>query len=484
MDTSSRQDTSVSALSLYLAPVPVVFLGAVIIALHLILPLRPAQAISFEPPLLLPVLNTVFLFIVSGAIAYVAMRSYLLSGSPTILLLGCGVLMLGTGALVAGWLSGLAGANANITVFNVSALFSSMLHTAGSIVNLKQGPPEPDPSARWRRLAAGYLGVFALVGFLALAVIAGILPPFVQGRNPTMARQVVLACTLALFAVSFAFMIFRFMRNRSQFLHWYSLALALLVVSMASFLLARVAADPIIWAGRCARYVAGIYFVLAVVSATRDARSRGIDLDQVLADLFSTSKVYWQDILATVSDAIISCDDRGRVVQWNHAAERIFGYSYAEVIEQDLDLILPGMRAMSVGADAATAFRTGVIEVDLKRKDSTTLFGEASVSTRKLAAGNVVTFVIRDVTERKRAELALQESERRWATTLESIGDAVIATDTAGEITFMNGVAEQLTGWTFAEAAQRPVMEVLKIVNEETRREADNPPLQKFSRKE
>ena len=53
-----------------------------------------------------------------------------------------------------------------------------------------------------------------------------------------------------------------------------------------------------------------------------------------------------------------------------------------------------------------------------------------------------------DITERKRAEEALSESEQRYATTLASIGDAVIATDIEGRITFMNAVAEELTGWS------------------------------------
>ena len=70
---------------------------------------------------------------------------------------------------------------------------------------------------------------------------------------------------------------------------------------------------------------------------------------------------------------------------------------------------------------------------------------------------------------------ALRESERRWVTTLSSIGDAVIATDTAGLVTFMNPVAQELTGWTLAEAAGRPVREVFRIVNEYTRVEVENP---------
>ncbi len=78
-------------------------------------------------------------------------------------------------------------------------------------------------------------------------------------------------------------------------------------------------------------------------------------------------------------------------------------------------------------------------------------------------------------TLRKRAEEVLKESEQRWATTLASIGDAVISTDVEGHITFMNAEAEALTGWTLAEASTKPITEVFNIINEYTRREADNP---------
>jgi PAS domain S-box-containing protein len=69
----------------------------------------------------------------------------------------------------------------------------------------------------------------------------------------------------------------------------------------------------------------------------------------------------------------------------------------------------------------------------------------------------------------------LRESEQRWSTTLSSIGDAVIATDIAGRITFMNPVAEKMTGWNLKEAAKKPVTEVFNIINEQTRQKVVNP---------
>jgi PAS domain S-box-containing protein len=80
-----------------------------------------------------------------------------------------------------------------------------------------------------------------------------------------------------------------------------------------------------------------------------------------------------------------------------------------------------------------------------------------------------------EIVGRKQAEIALRESEQRWATTLASIGDAVIATDLSGRIMFMNCVAEDLTGWLLSEALLKPVKEIFNIVNEQTRLEVENP---------
>ena len=73
------------------------------------------------------------------------------------------------------------------------------------------------------------------------------------------------------------------------------------------------------------------------------------------------------------------------------------------------------------------------------------------------------------------AEQKLRASERRFATTLSSIGDAVIATDAQGRVTFTNPVAEALTGWPQQEAAGRPLPEVFRIVNEDTREIVEDP---------
>ena len=73
------------------------------------------------------------------------------------------------------------------------------------------------------------------------------------------------------------------------------------------------------------------------------------------------------------------------------------------------------------------------------------------------------------------AERKLRASARRYATTLSSIGDGVIATDRDGRVTFLNPIAERLTGWSLAEAAGQPLSVIFRIRDEHTGEPIENP---------
>ncbi len=81
----------------------------------------------------------------------------------------------------------------------------------------------------------------------------------------------------------------------------------------------------------------------------------------------------------------------------------------------------------------------------------------------------------RDITERRQAEEELRQQREWFQVTLSSIGDAVITTDTRANVTFLNPVAEMMTGWKSDEAAGQPLEKVFTIINEETREPVKNP---------
>ncbi len=79
------------------------------------------------------------------------------------------------------------------------------------------------------------------------------------------------------------------------------------------------------------------------------------------------------------------------------------------------------------------------------------------------------------VLERERFAGDVEESRQLLETTLSSIGDAVIVTDAAGAIRFVNRIAEKLTGWPAAECGRQPLNNILRLVDERTREEIENP---------
>jgi PAS domain S-box-containing protein len=83
--------------------------------------------------------------------------------------------------------------------------------------------------------------------------------------------------------------------------------------------------------------------------------------------------------------------------------------------------------------------------------------------------------ITRDITEKKKAEDAIAAEKERLAVTLRSIGDGVIVTDIDGNVTLLNKVSEELTGWTNEEALGKPLTEVFNIINENTREKCENP---------
>ncbi len=105
---------------------------------------------------------------------------------------------------------------------------------------------------------------------------------------------------------------------------------------------------------------------------------------------------------------------------------------------------------------------------------------EVELRTAELAQANATLRRTVEQLEQQREELQTTHREKNaslalLATTLRSVGDAVISTDATGAIQFMNTVAESLTGWSEQEARHRPLVEVFRIVNEQTREPVESP---------
>ncbi|MDD5128513.1 MAG: PAS domain S-box protein [Candidatus Omnitrophica bacterium] len=106
------------------------------------------------------------------------------------------------------------------------------------------------------------------------------------------------------------------------------------------------------------------------------------------------------------------------------------------------------------------------------------LFSKQTISPDEYALMKVISNLTIRVIKASQAEEGLKKSEAWFSTTLTSIGDAVITVDTAGLITFINPVAEKLTGWLKSEAIGRYIDDVFVIKQEDTGEKAANPVLE------
>ncbi|MGH9714464.1 MAG: PAS domain S-box protein [Candidatus Acidiferrales bacterium] len=147
-------------------------------------------------------------------------------------------------------------------------------------------------------------------------------------------------------------------------------------------------------------------------------------------------------------------------------------------------LVLEGSGKQSMDQIRVLVSEMANEEKDLLRLRTQRTNESMARSARTIAGGTLLSISLlvlcfallsRELSERKRAQEALAKSEKWFSTTLSSIGDAVIATDMNGAITFMNSVAQSLTGWGFQEAHGKSMDLVFDIVNKETRRPVENP---------
>ena len=143
----------------------------------------------------------------------------------------------------------------------------------------------------------------------------------------------------------------------------------------------------------------------------------------------------------------------------NQATERLFGYTADELVGNNVNMLMPQPYAAEHDGYLANYLRTGTKkiigigrEVAGKRKDGSVFPMELSVGEARDGSAPIFVGIIRDITERKAAELALRESELRWRSIVNTVPDAIIVIDAAGVVESFSPAAERLFGYTASEA--------------------------------
>jgi PAS domain S-box-containing protein len=169
-------------------------------------------------------------------------------------------------------------------------------------------------------------------------------------------------------------------------------------------------------------------------------------------------------VVDTAVDGVILIDADGRVLMFNPACEKLFGYSAAEVMGRNVKMLMPLRYSAEHDSYLASYAGTSVKkiigigrEVVGQRKDGSTFPMDLSVGEAKENGKPIFVGIIHDLTERERSEREVRETAARLKAVVETAVDGVIMIDTVGLVLMFNPACEKLFGYAAREVIGRNV---------------------------
>jgi PAS domain S-box-containing protein len=201
-----------------------------------------------------------------------------------------------------------------------------------------------------------------------------------------------------------------------------------------------------------------------ILSVIRDITQR------VLAEeAIKQSEAQLAGVIGSAMDGIITIDKNQKIILFNESAERIFGCPAGEAVGQSLDRFIPERYRLAhrehlegFGAHEVTRRMMGERGIELYglKLSGEEFPMEASISQIEVHGQKFYTVILRDITERKRAETELAASHRRVSEILESIGDAFYSVDNELRFTYVNRKTEELWALRRQDLIGRNFLEV------------------------
>jgi len=203
-------------------------------------------------------------------------------------------------------------------------------------------------------------------------------------------------------------------------------------------------------------------FLRSTASIVGEAIARGRT-----EDALRKSEARLRQLIATTLDAVIAVDREMNVIEWNRQAEAIFGVPAKSAVGAPLPASLFNARELAIFNEGARRFREGGKSRLLRRRMETTMRranGEefpVEVTVAPAGSGNDLSFTafIRDISERRRAEGALEQREKRFRTIVEKSWSGVVLLDGECRFSYAGSSTAHLIGYTEAELLGRSIFE-------------------------
>jgi PAS domain S-box-containing protein len=366
-------------------------------------------------PVLVAVFNAGFLSIILFFIAGWGARVFLLTGQWQVLWLSSGVFVLGIGSLFAG-IQTIFDLNFSMAVSDFTALLAAIFFLHGTFRNFSEEMTRiPNPSQRVWRLCIYFAAVSASVLLFSLCYLMGILPPFfVPGDGSTFISNLFTVVIITLLLFSSAIYLMAHYQNGIEFFFWYALAILLLATGL--FVQDMVPPGSILaWLGRIMQYTGGIYFLISTLSALKYARQKKIGVEKAVAGFFRDLRANYELLIKVSGDAIIAANGEGKIIQWNPAAEKMFGWGQGEAqglsinqlfIEQNAQYLQKKIADLKLAWNGSSFIETRGEMLALRRSGESFPVSVA-LSARNTGEDWIIVMVIHDITDLKLAQEAL-----------------------------------------------------------------------------
>jgi len=297
-------------------------------------------SVVYEPPFLLPLLNSAFLAAVPFFIAFLAARSYVRQGSRMLVLFGCGMVAFGLGSLLGGWGLARYGQNFDVTIFNIGSLLGGLCQLGGVSFLLLRPMVESSPLRRRATLVCvmGYSALAILLLAVSLLTIKGYFPHFfTQGQGPTLVRQLVLTFATIAYALSAIQLVVLYAQTGMRFLSLYANGLFLMAIGLGTVLSEQSVGNLLSWTGRASQYAGSIYFMAAMLAGIRETQIQGTTLPTYLSELFRS---HIDDQVSIRTKALVDLNKKlqGEIAQHQVAEVKVHELekSYRLIIENSL----------------------------------------------------------------------------------------------------------------------------------------------------
>jgi PAS domain S-box-containing protein len=398
----------------------------------------------FEPPLLLALLNTLFIGIIPIYFSVVAGKTFRINGSFSILALGSGMLVFGLGSIAAGWLNALpGGAEITTAIHNTSAFIGGILTLLAALLVISGTSHERD-AGRSVIPSLLYGGGAAFVILFSVAAVQGFVPPFfIQGTGPTVLRQVILSNAAELYAISAVLFFIHYKRTQEDFFFWFSLGLALIMTGLLAILFQPEVGSALGWAGRLAQYGGACFALFAILTAQKNATRTGISLSEQMTRFFVGGEAT-SAILSATKESIWLFGTDGSILMANPtAAERLGGRSPGELTGRHFSEFMAPDLAQARNARLEEVLRTGK-QVRFEDERDGIIFDHSFYPViDRTGEITAIAAYSRDITEKKQAEKELRKAHARTAAILGQVADTFYSLDDQWRFTMVNPAAEK-----------------------------------------